>query len=983
MLKAVNHLIILIFLFHCWLPEVSGQPSIGFDLKKPEKFENKILGSEKTGDKKFNFPRRVIQNTVTHYNWHFNAETRLNEIINRAKSLHLDDYSQLLPFYNYSIESTVRDSAELDSVLYKANAGILIHDLRNAWIDNLYMLMGKAYFLKNELDSAYLTFQYINYAFAPKEEDGYDKPIGSNATEGGNAFSISTKENNTLLRKVVSTPPSRNESFIWQIKTYIENGDFAEAAGLIETLRTDPAFPERLDTDLNEVRALWFYKRQMYDSAAFYLEHSLANAANKNEQSRWEYLIAQLYEKAGKSEQAQAFYQKAIRHTVNPVLEVYARLNSIRQNKGDSNAIKINIQDLVKMGKKDRYSRYRDIIYFTAAQIELERNNIPGAKFYLLKSAQYADLNMAGNQRARSFILLGDLSYAAREYREAKSFYDSIVAGDPVIVDAVAFDKRNEILATIVEETAVLQRHDSLQRLAAMPEDEREVFIRKKLREFRKAQGLQELETTVPLTGTVNNDIAAADLFGTATKGEWYFYNPGLKSKGFTAFKGKWGNRPNVDNWRRIDAVNAFNNVSGRDPLIASGKLVENVPMELSYEAMLKNIPITSELMALSNDSIENSTVNLGKIYLEGLEDYSTVISTLDPFPSKFEYSNRLPEALYYLYYSYKKSGDEQKANEIMRFLQDKFPGTPFERMISNAVNGNEPQDAKTQMTILYDQIYNLFIEGKFEEALAEKKNADRLYGTNYWTPQLLYIESIYHIRQRNDDEAKSALKQLITLYPDSPMKDKATTLLDVLNRRKEIEEYLTNLKIERPTEDSIVIIDDKPVTPPVVVVKDAAPATIIVPETPRLTQPVIASKDSVQLSKPVPLSRSFTFTPDAAHYVVIVTENVDPVYVTETRNAFNRFNKEKYYNKVIEINNQVLSDTSKLVVMSGFLNAAEALEYVEKTSKIASTKIIPWLPVGKYSFIIISEQNLEVLKTIQSMPEYRKFLAQHFPGKL
>ncbi len=119
---------------------------------------------------------------------------------------HKDDFSQLLPFYNYSLDKTAGDKIELDSVIYKSNTGILTHDLRNAWIDNLYMLIGKAYYLRNDLDSAYLTFQYINYAFSPKEADGYDKPIGSNANEGTNALSVATKEKNNVVRRALGTP---------------------------------------------------------------------------------------------------------------------------------------------------------------------------------------------------------------------------------------------------------------------------------------------------------------------------------------------------------------------------------------------------------------------------------------------------------------------------------------------------------------------------------------------------------------------------------------------------------------------------------------------------------------------------------------------------------------------------------------------------------------------------------------------------------
>ena len=307
MLKAIFQTFCIALLAVLWFPDSYGQPVLPSDLKKPKKYENRQLGAEKSSEKKFKVPRKFIQNTVTHYNWYFNANNRLNEVIERAKLAHKEDYSQLLPFYNYSIAQTSEDK-ELDSVIIKSNAGILIHDLRNSWIDNLYMLMGKAYYFRNNLDSAYMTFQYINYAFSKKEKDGYDIPIGSNATEGGTALSVSTKENNSIVNKALTTPPSRNESFIWQIKTYIARDMMPEAVALIETIKNDPLFPERLQTDLNEVQALYFYQKENYDSAAYYLSQSLDNATSRQEASRWEYLVAQLYELAKKRTQAVEFY---------------------------------------------------------------------------------------------------------------------------------------------------------------------------------------------------------------------------------------------------------------------------------------------------------------------------------------------------------------------------------------------------------------------------------------------------------------------------------------------------------------------------------------------------------------------------------------------------------------------------------------------------------------------------------------------------
>ncbi|HYC30353.1 MAG TPA: tetratricopeptide repeat protein, partial [Chitinophagaceae bacterium] len=562
------------------------------DVKKPEKFAEKKLGYEKTAEKKFTIPRRLAQNTFTHYNYYYNANVKLNEVIARAKAAHKDDYTQLLPFYNYSIEKTASDKTELDSVIYKATVAILIHDLRNNWVDNMYMLMGKAYFFRNNLDSAYSTFQYINYAFSPKEKDGYDKVIGTNnADEGSNAFSISTKENKSLIKKAFTRPPSRNDALLWQIRTYLANDELPEAAGLIETLKHDPNFPARLRPELSEVQANWFYKQNIYDSAAVYLEKALVVAENSQEQARWEYLIAQLYERAGNSAEAEEFYARAIKHTFDPVMEVHARLNSIRQNKGDEkDQIQKNIDELLKMARKDKYLNYRDIIYYTAAQMELERKNVEGAKALLLRSTKYGTDNI--EQRNKSFLQLADLAFQGKDYQGAKSYYDS-VSSPGSQADIAAFNQRKAILETLAGPTAIIYRQDSLQRVAAMPEKEREAFIRKLVKQARRNQGLKEEE---PNAASLNNPLVTAqqpsELFTNAPKGEWYFDNTSLKAKGFTEFRSKWGNRPNVDNWRRQAAVNTAAISKGNDLKIGNTPTPasQNTVQEISYDAYNNNL---------------------------------------------------------------------------------------------------------------------------------------------------------------------------------------------------------------------------------------------------------------------------------------------------------------------------------------------------------------------------------------------------------
>jgi hypothetical protein len=117
-------------------------------------------------------------------------------------------------------------------------------------------------------------------------------------------------------------------------------------------------------------------------------------------------------------------------------------------------------------------------------------------------------------------------------------------------------------------------------------------------------------------------------------------------------------------------------------------------------------------------------------------------------------------------------------------------------------------------------------------------------------------------------------------------------------------------------------------------------------------------------------------------HYVAIVLNKVDPVYVNEAKNAFTRYNREEYASKGYAVNNQSVTDDIKLVLIGTFQNANAAIEYIDKTRKLAASEIIPWLPPAKYSFIIVTDNNLEVLKNTKDVDALKRFLLQSYPGK-
>lgn len=950
--------------------QVLSQPTWTLDPfgkeKKPEKYENRKLGSEKTADKKFTVPRNFYQNTITHYNYYFNANNRVNTVVDRAKLSLKDDYTNLLSFYPYTLESTASQKTELDSVIYTSTAGILLHDLRNDWIDNMYMLIGKAYFFRKDFDSALMTFQFINYNLFPRKRknDDDDRVIGSNTT------SLANKEKRNVLQKLTAQPPSRNDAILWLARTLIEQDEFAESGGLINTLQVDPNLPKRLRNDLEEVSAYWFFKQGNYDSTVVHLENALSAAANKQDRSRWEFLLAQLYETTGNFDKASSYYAKASKHTVDPLMDIYARLNDAKMLRNNSNPKELDkaISNLAKMGRRDKFEAYRDIVYYSAGELSMQKPDTNAAINFFNKSLKYNEGNI--NYRNRAYLELGDIAYSRKQYRLAASMYDSLQSGTDSLLELriAKIQERKDALLKIVTAISAIEREDSLQRIALMPGAEREDYIKKLVRKLRKEKGYKDDGGSggeiIPFGN--NNNQSTPDLFASNnTKGEWYFNNNSLKSRGFSEFKSRWGNRTNSDNWRRkaaIETVITNPNVPGGDnkgnPNNKTGGDTQST--EISYDELMKDLPFTEEKINASNDIIATNMIDLAKAYQNDLEEYQLAADTYEDYLKRFP--TRLLEGEVYLnlYFCYTKLGNTGMANHYKDLLNSKYASSVSGQKLNNPGALN-PKTKDPEATKLYEDIYNLFIEGDFEKAMNEKKKADSLYGVNYWTPQLLYIEALHHVKNRDDSAAIKGLQTIISNNPTSPLKDKAETMIDVLRRRAEIEKYLNELEITRAGEEPVKVVEtpkpvNKPVAPPVI-------------------------KDTVTKAPPPLSSGSFVMAVNAPHHVLMVLDKVDPVYINEAKNAFNRYNRENYYGQPITINSEPLDAGLNLLVIRSFPDAATALLYYDKIKRSAATEV-SWLPANKYSFLIITEENLQVLKTNKDLPGYKALLNTQFSNR-
>ena len=968
--------------------------------KKPAQFEDIKLGSEKMAEKKFTPFRHFIQNNFTHYNYYYNANNKIKTVIERAKASQKDDYTSLLSFYPYSLENTLGQKTELDSVLLKTTAGILLHDLRNDWIDNMYLLMGKAFYLRKDFDSAAATFQFINYNLFPRKKDeDNDRIVGTSEASSNGTLSIANNESAPIFKKLTRHTPSRNDALVWMARTLIDQDELSESAGLINTLQYDPNLPLRLRDDLDEVNAYWFYKQNIFDSAAAHLQKSLSNAESKLDRARSEFLLAQLYELTNQFDKASLYYSKVSAHTTAPLMDIYARLNNAKMLKGSNpHELTNSISKLVKMAKKDKFETFKDILFYSAAELSLQKKDTLVAISYFAKSFQFNQSNLPLKNKAT--LQLADIAYNQKQYKKAYAYYDSLQLGDTSLADRLANIKtKKSALVKIVEKIIIVEREDSLQAIAAMTPSDRAMFVKKIVKRLRKEQGFKEeadmggsmIGFDNPLDNKKNEPI---DLFADGNKGEWYFYNSSLKSKGLADFKRKWGTRKNTDNWRRKNAVENAPIISSQaaassvapndidkpaDANLATGGTNKNLlndttqQKDFSFETLMANIPLTTEKMDASHALLARSLFDLAQLYQQELEDYEQAAIHYEQ--SLFRYPDSLYNGELYLglYFCYSKLGNNDKAAKYKQLLSQHFAGSHSEILLNNPA-AFTPNDKNIDGTKRYAAIYNLFLEGKFEQALSEKVKADSTYGNNFWTPQLLYIEAVFYIKQRQDSVAIDILKKIDRIFPGTKIAEKATRMIEVLKRRPTIEDYLTKLEITKAPNEALEKknseLDGKRID-----------TTFLQSPLNSMAATVKSAKDSAVV-KTTTTATTFTFTADAQYTVIMLLDKVDGTYISESKNALTRYLTQNFNNEPIALTKDAIDKDLAMLVFSNFTSIDTAFQFLIKIKKAAPVEL-SWLPANKYSFYPISDKNLLALKTNKDIAGYISWLKKNYPGKL
>lgn len=724
---------------------------------------------------------RGWHNMTARYNGYYYSNENIKEMVKKIEKANKDDFSKILPLFIYTDNTTSKNFySDCDKSIKKSSIVIQRHtitekkskkEIPNAckWIDDNYMLIGKAHFYKRDLFSALEAFEYV--------------------------------------AKIYPNPEAKYNGMLWMMRTNNEIGSFSLTEASIDEIRNATDFPtdKYFQRELAAVTADYYIKREDYSPSIKHLIKAIALTRNKTTKARYTYVLAQIYEKLGDNKKASQYY--AMVPGLHPTYEMAfnSQINRAKLYDISSGGSKIIKKQLNKMLRDDKNIEFQDQIYYALADIAQKEKDTALAFVYLGKSIKATTTN--NTQKALSYLKRADIYFERPDYKNAQANYDSTMTFLPKeYLDYDMIEEKKKSLTSLVTNLNVIALQDSLQRLGTMPVAEREKTIDgmiTKIEEEEKAAEEERLNQLLKPTNPTETTTAAS---GGSTA--WYFYNPATVSFGQGAFTKKWGNRKLEDNWRRSekdqviananpDEVN--NDLSDSAQTLGSNatSLGSKTKNKKDRNYYLKNVPTTPDAIAKSNIKIVDAYYNVGSIYKEQLLNNQKSVEAFEELLKRFPENKYKLNSYYQLYRTYLAMGNQEKSDVYKNLLVNDYPDSDYAAIIRNPSYAADIAASRSVVEKFYTETYQLYVGANYTQAYANCMRADSLYSKSNLMPQFSFLKALCVGRTQDITAFESALTQVVVKYPKDPVKAKAQEMLDMIKKQKSPEPTATTATVD------------------------------------------------------------------------------------------------------------------------------------------------------------------------------------------
>ncbi|MBR6227879.1 MAG: tetratricopeptide repeat protein [Bacteroidales bacterium] len=724
--------------------------------------------------KKNTLTRRMYHNLTSHYNIYWNGEKSLQDGDKQLRSTVKDDYTKVLRVYNYgSQQDGMTMNSTMDRALEKTSICVQKHSMkfgsreRVKWIDDAYLVMGKAHFYKHDYIPAKRTFDFV-----------------------------ATEYNYNDIAYVAN---------MWLIKTYIQTEEYPKAVATIEQLLAKTSgvnkLPKELMRNVDFTIADYYIATKDYNPAVKYLKNGILLNRDRDLRTRAMFILGQIYMLQGDANRATAQFKKVIKR--NPEYEMVFESKMNMAKVGTSSNAKELYKMMNKMLRDPNNEEYCDRIYYAMAELALREGDEAKAINYLRKSvAAYKDNQI---QRAYSSLKAATMLFDRNEYELAQAYYDTAVTSmDRQFEGYDSIMNISQTLNELVMYASVVRDQDSLLRVAAMDSVSRNILIDKIIarvieqEEMEKEQ--REYEEQLALMGsTVGGDVPKTSEPTNSTGASWYFYNPSSVSRGITEFTKKWGMRKLEDNWR-ISDKRSLNNTGDEGLTEAKNAKAKQDSINATYTNhdrgyYLQDLPFTMEEKEICDSLIADGLYHLGFLYMDRLSDLPRSIESYERLDSRYPGNKKELPTWYALYKMHKDLNHEEQSLFYKGKIFDKYPNSSYAEFINDPTYFEKLQAQEKEASEFYSKTYDAFEQGQFYRVKMNTERAMRLYESDTaFMPRFAFLHAVAQGRLVAIDTMAFALYDLVRTYPQSSITPYALEVLQNINEEYHLGLVLTDI---------------------------------------------------------------------------------------------------------------------------------------------------------------------------------------------
>ncbi|SHJ45698.1 Tetratricopeptide repeat-containing protein [Tangfeifania diversioriginum] len=881
---------------------------------------------QRCSTEKNTFASRTFHKVTSKYNVYFNGNESLENGLERIEESIENDYTRLLPIYKVSDPSAANlVKSDMDNAVIKASKLIELHSITakpkrrrrrtrryqefasqeefNPWIDDSYLLMGKAYYYQHNFMAAIDNLSYI----LRKYPDG----------------------------------DAKYEAYIFLIRSYSELERFAEASEMIQTVQGEPDFPRKLERELAVATADYYMKQEEYNEAIKFIDIALEKTFWRKDKARLQYIEAQLYEEVGKPLLAAEAYEAVTKMNPDYKMAFNAKVNAAGTFSGEGN-LEENKKELRKMLRDKKNVEFRDQIYYALGNIQLTEGNRDEAIDSYRSSVATSFNNQF--QRAQSAITLADLYFEDLKYREAQAYYDSaMIIIDETYPNYNSLQSKYRSLTNLTDNLMTVEREDSLQQIAQMPEMERESLIARLMREEQERQRNAE---NLAMQDQRSQGYYRSNRYrmgmGSGQQGAgWYFYNPQTVSYGRVTFRQRWGQRQLEDNWRRSNKGTFTEGEMDEFAQADSAQMEIKVDDPLKKEFYTQDLPLTDSLMEISHQRIIDALYNAGKIYKSEFSNYERSAEAFEELIERYPENDYVLSSYFDLYDLYELMGNTERANYYRNLIISQFPDSKYAQYLTNPNFFVEMEARTDSLNSLYEQTFQSYRSGNYRNVISLTNSMKELEPDSVVLPKIDFMGTIAQGTQTDIHNFESLLENYIQQYPAAEPTPLATEILTLIqdSTLADYQKLVDMGYINEEIQNEEVLMED------------------------RMEDDEFGGK--------------FSYEEDLLHYFVIAYPRSADIDMNRLRFDIANYNIDHYTRKDFDIETENLNEELSLVVVRALENKENGVIY--HRAIIRNAPVFQTLSDGDYVNFAISSTNYRQILSEQSIADYLKFFVKNY----